>query len=330
MKFLDKSGLFYIIEQITKLETADELLIQIYNILHKVLAFSKVSIYELSKERGEPESKTYQILALNIMVHNARSFVVEENKEMKLCLEQKKPVEIKSGSSLFSECLYPVIESTEITYILRLVCGETNDGDRSDLKFLIRIFGNMLTILHEKDKDFLTGLYNRQYYNKISLTINKFQFKEKSLKRDYTHLAIFDIDYFKRVNDIYGHLIGDEVLIHFSGLIKSVFRREDYKIRYGGEEFLVILKEVSDKEAEELLERFRKTVDAHKFPRVEHITVTVGYINFKDEKDPFTICDKADKALYYGKEHGRNQVCSYRENIIKDNEVYTDDITIWD
>jgi len=123
---------------------------------------------------------------------------------------------------------------------------------------------------------------------------------------------MLDIDFFKRVNDEFGHLYGDEVLLLFSGLMKKVFRDNDFLYRYGGEEFVVLLQTSTLKESAVALERFRSAVEAYDFPQVGKITVSIGFVQMKAGELPSSTLDKADKALYYAKEHGRNQVCSYQ------------------
>jgi len=121
-----------------------------------------------------------------------------------------------------------------------------------------------------------------------------------------------DIDHFKRVNDRHGHLMGDEVLLIFAGLVRNALRDIDWVFRYGGEEFVALIKGVSPETIASILERIRVKVQDHPFPQIGQLTVSTGYTAIIDQQLPAYVFEEADKALYYAKEHGRNQVCDYR------------------
>jgi diguanylate cyclase (GGDEF)-like protein len=123
-------------------------------------------------------------------------------------------------------------------------------------------------------------------------------------------LAMLDIDHFKQVNDSYGHLIGDEVLILVARLMKTTFRSYDKVYRFGGEEFVVVLRSASHDAAIAAVERFRANMESHQFPQAGRITVSVGLTEIQSADTPAAACERADQAVYYAKHHGRNQVCS--------------------
>jgi diguanylate cyclase (GGDEF)-like protein len=124
-------------------------------------------------------------------------------------------------------------------------------------------------------------------------------------------LAVLDIDHFKRVNDTYGHLMGDEVLLHFAQCMNHTFRDYDLLFRVGGEEFVVVLRNVDADRAHAVMERFRKVVETHYFPQVGQITASIGVTFIGPHDLPGLVIDRADQALYYVKQHGRNQVAFY-------------------
>ncbi len=157
-------------------------------------------------------------------------------------------------------------------------------------------------IMLESRTDKLTQLHNRyDLYNYVDLLEDK---------NDYV-LAMFDIDDFKVVNDLYGHLCGDEMLKELSIISMEVFET-DFVSRYGGEEFIIILKMNGNVEnAHNKLEEFRKKVQEHEFHfnnNVIHITVTIGMKEFNGEKTIEEWIGFADKRLYHGKNNGKNQV----------------------
>ena len=120
-----------------------------------------------------------------------------------------------------------------------------------------------------------------------------------------------DVDHFKQVNDSFGHVYGDEVLLLLAQEMKKHFRREDIILRFGGEEFVIILAATSMENAQNILERFRIHIENFTFPQVGKITISLGLAKITDQDFPPDILEKADKALYYAKENGRNQTHCY-------------------
>lgn len=159
--------------------------------------------------------------------------------------------------------------------------------------------------------DGLTGLYNRRHFE---YNIEREFLRTKRYPRDLS-LAILDIDFFKKVNDNYGHQFGDYVLKEVSKLLSQSFRKTDMIYRYGGEELTVILTETSVDNAIIPLERLRQRVEEHKFEYngVEtNLTISVGIsTNFGAFEHVKQLVESADKALYKAKQTGRNKVIAY-------------------
>ncbi|WP_284036459.1 GGDEF domain-containing protein [Neobacillus sp. 114] len=154
--------------------------------------------------------------------------------------------------------------------------------------------------------DSLTGLYNRRYFDLyLEKTIPFCQRTNSPLT-----LIMVDIDHFKKVNDNYGHLCGDVALKHISEIIKRNVRSSDAYVRFGGEEFAIILPNTHLDEGKILAEQIRKAVEESNFIyHNEHIyiSISLGVSLYEGEKVEGFI-EKSDKALYSAKEHGRNQV----------------------
>lgn len=158
--------------------------------------------------------------------------------------------------------------------------------------------------------DGLTGLLNHRTFHLILE-------KETQRSSRYGHplaLIMIDIDYFKKVNDSYGHQAGDLILRELAELLKSCTRKADSVCRYGGEEMMIILPETSKEEACLLAERIRTRVEAEKFVASSggsmRITVSLGLALLSGDKiDSTTLVSAADTALYQAKNNGRNQVC---------------------
>ncbi|WP_051548173.1 GGDEF domain-containing protein [Sneathiella glossodoripedis] len=138
-------------------------------------------------------------------------------------------------------------------------------------------------------------------------------------KRHNTNLflALIDLDYFKNINDTYGHSTGDEVLRHFAAIAKDEFRQEDSIGRFGGEEFLVFIKGVDKEEGMNILSRFRerisKTSIASEKNESVQFTCSIGATSLSEhDKELDDLVRRADKALYMIKENGRNQLLFLR------------------
>lgn len=152
--------------------------------------------------------------------------------------------------------------------------------------------------------DSLTGIYNRY---KIDDAINLHIARSKRYKEPFC-LIMFDIDYFKKVNDTYGHDIGDKVLKALSQLISKHIRCTDTFGRWGGEEFMVILENTKKEKAFEIAEKLRKIVEAYTIENRYKITISLGVGEYKEGESREDLVKKVDKALYRAKENGRNQV----------------------
>ncbi len=157
----------------------------------------------------------------------------------------------------------------------------------------------------EANIDFLTGLKNRRYMENF--------LKDLPSQSD-AYLVIADIDYFKEVNDTYGHECGDYVLKETSKLLNNSFESNDATCRWGGEEFLIFVKNVPHVQIEDKLNDLRIQIEKNEFLYGDlgvHITITFGYtmINYNHSIDKNI--RNADIALYYGKRSGRNKVINF-------------------
>ena len=177
-----------------------------------------------------------------------------------------------------------------------------------------RIYMSMLE--EQSLRDQLTGLYNRRY---LEETIDKMV---AQIKRRGTRLGILmiDADHFKNINDTYGHDVGDKVLKEVSEVIQKSIRESDIAIRFGGEEFMVLLMDVEEGASEKVAEKIRRAVEAYKienFGTVIRGTVSIGVSEFPVDSDNIWQCIKfADIALYRAKELGRNTVVRFKPELL--------------
>jgi len=193
---------------------------------------------------------------------------------------------------------------------------------------LLDIYQNYNGLLNDNERDTLTGLLNRKTFdqkiNKVLSTVHSKAMRQDDHGHLHYFIAIFDIDHFKRVNDEFGHLIGDEVLLLMSQLMGKSFRESDPLFRFGGEEFVGIFGCAQEEDIQLVLHRFAEKLHAYQFPQVGKVTVSVGYAKLTIDSTPTQLVDRADLALYYAKNHGRNQICSYE--LLKAAGLLTEDI----
>jgi len=156
--------------------------------------------------------------------------------------------------------------------------------------------------------DSQTGLYNRQaILGKLRELINR----AKRYKEDFS-LSMLDVDLFRRVNDRYGHLTGDEVLEKIATLIRRNIRNTDVAGRYGGEEFIILLPLADLSSAMVVAERIRSVIESTEMKdsggNVFAITVSLGLSSWEPAEDAHSLISRTDEALYKAKENGRNRV----------------------
>jgi diguanylate cyclase (GGDEF)-like protein len=159
-------------------------------------------------------------------------------------------------------------------------------------------------------RDDLTGLYNRRHLTKmIELE------KERSARSGAVFsLAMIDIDDFKKINDTYGHLAGDQALKTFAAALKSILRKTDFCGRFGGEEFCVVLTQTDILRAKIFAERIRSCIEDISFPTLDpnfKVTVSIGLTECKMQESFDEMLSRADNAMYKAKHEGRNRVECY-------------------
>jgi len=152
--------------------------------------------------------------------------------------------------------------------------------------------------------DSLTRVYNRYKINEVI----EHQIARSKRYGEVFSILMFDIDYFKKVNDTYGHYVGDVVLKKLSELISSHIREVDSFGRWGGEEFMLLLHKANQAEAIYIAEKIRKLVENFSIENLYKITVSIGVTTFKKNDTKHLLLERADKALYESKKEGRNRV----------------------
>jgi diguanylate cyclase (GGDEF)-like protein len=199
----------------------------------------------------------------------------------------------------------------------------------------VQLLVNCLSMLDYSETDTLTRLLNRKTFDEYLIKIlSNIPNQDDTLsgalhlpQRRQAHpeardhwLGVMDIDHFKSINDRFGHLIGDEVLILMANLMRESFRVQDKLFRFGGEEFVALLRPAEFSHAIATFERFRSQVASHDFPQVGHVTVSIGFTRIKLGDTLSMILDSADEALYWAKEHGRNQSHAF-ETLVEEGKL---------
>lgn len=222
--------------------------------------------------------------------------------------------------------VFPVILEGQAIYMIDVTLPAGFAADRrAALVGLIEYFGHHVSLLDYGETDTLTALpsrktFDRHLYEILGRTDGDDEEgaaggprRRRGAGNERHWLAVCDIDFFKRINDTWGHLMGDRILQTFGRLMRDSFRYDDQLFRFGGEEFLVVLQPASPKHAHGTFERFRQNVADHVFPEVGRVTISIGYCVLRPDDTPTALIDRADAALYWAKQNGRNRVACYDE-----------------
>jgi len=153
-----------------------------------------------------------------------------------------------------------------------------------------------------------TGLYNNKFFETLlDMEIEKAKRKEQKLS-----LIMIDIDYFKKINDKYGHIKADELLFKLAEITKKIVRKSDVVARFGGEEFFILLPETSLEKARKLAIRLRKSVKEDSMLKKHNVNISGGVTQFKEGDTKKKLKERIDKALYKAKKQGRDRIISVR------------------
>ncbi len=263
---------------------------------------------------------------LKLIPHQYGEQLIQRDEVITQCIENAEIITQITDPSI--RVMFPVIVNNIVTGILDIYGYRRKAKMDKLITGFIRVYSNFLAIINDNEHDALTGLLNRK-----TLDLRLFEFLSSSSTAQSDHtlcrgaerridfngvnhwLGILDIDNFKKINDDFGHIYGDEVLLLFSDLMKKTFRRDDLLFRYGGEEFVVVITLTENNDAFSIFERFRQQLELFDFPQVGRVTVSTGMLQIDEKDHPSKLLGQADKALYYAKHHGRNQVCNYDELI---------------
>ncbi len=241
--------------------------------------------------------------AESVFLLKNKAFTIWEQRPYLFKFDSYRPVTGNADFMYQNTTFIPLLSSTgEVSHLCLLVYDVT---DTAVHKLSLKKANEELAILSQTDG--LTQLFNRFHWEQCLLA----EYKRWSRSQHSSSLVMIDIDNFKNINDSYGHIAGDEVLKHLSGLIRHYVRETDICGRYGGEEFVILLSDTPLKNAYVFAERLRKEVAEAKITYNDidiKYTISIGLAEIDSNIQSHEVwVERADAALYRSKETGRNK-----------------------
>lgn len=313
---LNQTALFETLVTLTGTRDSPALAAAVVAAIQKLVPDTHAGVYLVCNSEGEPNLAGQAIEGATIrdaLDPNAgEPRLLADVPHLMECAREQRMVVTHDAKT--RSLTFPVVAGRLPVALLEVQCGQYSEQQLDVLRYLARIYTNQVTLLSRSEFDPLTGLLNRQSFDERLKAFMNARQPGQGLC-----FAIVDIDHFKQVNDQYGHLYGDEMLLLFARIMARSFRQCDLLFRYGGEEFAIILNNDLPT-ALKILERFRASVESYVFPQVGSKTVSIGVVQVGPAELPSSVIDKADKALYYAKNNGRNQVFAY-ERLVSEGKI---------
>lgn len=278
--------------------------------------FRLLTISNFNKDTEFDESRMQDMVVRDWLDPLSAEVPITHDQDLLTCVRTKQRVSHVLSGTDARRLILPIFGVSHVTATLVIEGMQEVGNEEAVLARLLQIFSNQLFLLARNELDGLTGLHNRQAFDErikhLVLSAGQRDRRTQPVAVESVNsLALLDIDHFKMVNDKYGHLYGDEVLVQFARLLSRAFRYQDMMFRYGGEEFAVVLVGMVAEATVPVLESFRQRLEAYEFPQIGCKTVSIGVAGISPGESVDTIINRADKALYHAKQHGRNQICCY-------------------
>jgi diguanylate cyclase (GGDEF)-like protein len=230
----------------------------------------------------------------NVSVREALNFIKERH---------YKRVVVKDDDGLLSGIITQK-ELISLTYSKWAILIKEYQDELSEINIMLQ--NKNIEYENIASTDALTGLYNRHKFYQLYLS----SYKSMVQRHNNMSLILLDIDYFKKVNDIYGHNEGDKTLVQVSRTLLKILRNVDVVCRWGGKEFLLMLPTADIEHAISIAEKLRKDIEDLSIDVVGQITASFGVSQVREGEEIQDVIDRADKALYLAKDSGRNCVKS--------------------
>lgn len=315
---------------------------RIFHALAEHFQISRFSLYEIDHEKqlmkliyanGLPENEKLWCAA-EVCVDSSACRAcrtardVNSEEEERICSSFSGNRISGSETHLNHFCI-PLMQGGRIGVVLQIIYEDAEIEDiKTKLPYVRTYFSEASPVIESKRltevlhastlKDPMTSLYNRRFLDQFKARL--IASAERSKKK--IALLMCDVDHFKNVNDTYGHKTGDAVLVGTANLLSKAVRLSDYVIRYGGEEFLLVITEANEERTLEIAERIRRSLEEHSFESESTSfskTLSIGVAFYPDDSSGFDdAIHLADTALYVAKESGRNRVVRYSEGMVKE------------
>lgn len=321
MNFPDLTKAFELSSRLLEARTFHDLNIVLMNTLLDIDTIEKISSYEILG-RNCRDAKSPEPLIRKFPLSLAEDFKDEFTDIVKdISLHGETGVSFLTVDR--QEYIYIYVNQGEPPEKLVLIKGTVDEYNLAVVHGLAKIYDHQIRLFDTKERDILTRLHNRQTLsNTFEQVLDFYRNKDADANGLHSFIALLDIDHFKSINDKFGHLYGDEVLIHFANIMRTSFRHSDFLFRYGGEEFLVIINQTDENGVLSVLERFRLAVEAYQFPSGK-VTVSIGCTRINIQQAVPLMIEVADEALYLSKSNGRNQInlLDRSEKRLVDNDI---------
>ena len=304
------SELIHTVADLTDLRNKDVLEAALARVIFELAEASRLSIWRVVNEGAD--IKLRERVSLPPRAEQGTEIPLRAaRREWRDCYAGRRHISCPSDDGEQCRHVFPLCNEREVIGLLELLRpSRLASGQEQTLHGLLRVYRNHLGLLDYGDRDELTGLLNRRTFDTYFKQITA----EKAV---HAVIAVIDVDFFKRVNDQFGHPYGDEVLILLARLISRYFVGIEGVFRFGGEEFLLILPDMKQEQAWSLLDSFRLAVAQAAFPQVGRVTVSIGFTKIRVDDSCAAAFGRADEALYLAKHSGRNRVKCYEELVLE-------------
>lgn len=301
----------------------DEIELSLVQLLQQFLQADSVALFKLVKVNDTVGAGAIHCIAaiaaperIEIVRGAATTYLLREHECWQRCVATGEPQLLQTPQGCETLFVVPG-EPEEPAGVLQVFSRNAPDArDRDLVRGVLRIVRNHLALIDYGERDTLTGLLNRKTFETQFEKLRR-ELPAGDAPGSACWIGLVDVDHFKAINDSYGHVFGDEVLLLISQIIQRNFRGGDRVYRFGGEEFVVLLQDTPEQATAGALERLRAAVERHRFPQVTGVTISAGWTRIRPQDAPADAVGRADAALYHAKGSGRNRVFQHERLIVE-------------
>lgn len=323
---------------LTRIRDLEGIELNLLHVLQELFQPEHILVFALDRRSTVRVAKRYlgahEVVDITHGQLSACEWAQRSEQLIRAAIAERKP-QRKNEQSGACTLAYPLLAADPWNVGLTMTFGRCDAIPHAEvLETLLQIYRNFCSLMDDSQRDQLTGLLNRKTFDdniqRVLLRAQSYASertenerrrpnmmppeKSQAVEERFGHwLGIIDIDFFKRINDTHGHLHGDEVLLLVAQLLRTTFRDTDLIYRFGGEEFVVVLTSADGPSSSSAFDRLREAVAARNFPQVGHISISFGATEITPGCNAHILLDRADQALYYAKQNGRNQGHLYED-----------------